>query len=389
MPPDLSSTIKIQPLGGNNFRIDGDLSRIPEIAAHAFEQTCPTAFKWFREREADFFKTHDVVTALAQLHESAWSLANLFYDQTLKESASRRKRLNLAHPAFGIAQLAQRLGHVAGQRHYSMIAQLGDVLGEEPAYRAGAFYLLSNRWGGKKTEEFISQAGVNASRWNTLPTNTTASWPEPHRPGDPIYPEALLAVDWLKSRGGTILDCAQILDGRPFVSVLLGEAEKAAAEKNTAKQGALFEAAVGLLLSVTPGFEVRGAFADASCQTDILALYRNDEFCEASLPEGYLLAECKHWDRPVDVQVIREFATRLRIGRHSMGLIVTKDGITGETNLSAKADAELVRHDLLVRDGIHMLSLSLAEIRDDVYGLRGLESVLKRDLEFLRFGKPT
>jgi hypothetical protein len=186
-----------------------------------------------------------------------------------------------------------------------------------------------------------------------------------------------------------ILDHAQLVDGRPFVALLLDEAEQAAKKKERAEQGALFEAAVSLLLSATPGFEVRGARKDPSSQTDILAVHRKDDFCEAFLPEGYLLAECKHWKEPVDVQVIREFATRLRIGRHSMGLIVTKEGITGEKDDDKKHDAELVRHDLLVRDGIHMLALSVSDIQDSIYGLRGLEPVLKKDLEFLRFGKPT
>jgi hypothetical protein len=72
-----------------------------------------------------------------------------------------------------------------------------------------------------------------------------------------------------------------------------------------------------------------------------------------------------------------------------MGLIVTKSGITGAKDRDAKRDAELERHNLLVQDGIHMLALSLSDIRDSIYVLRGLEPVLKRDLEFLRFGKPT
>jgi hypothetical protein len=328
--------------------------------------------------------------ALAHLHETAWSLANLFYDQTLKESAKRRERLNLAHPAFGIAQLAQPLGHAAARRHYSMIAQLADVLGENSEYLAGAFHFLSNRWGRKETEEFILEAQGNASDWNGSPVRTDVPWPQPNRPGAPIYPEALLAAHWLPSHRKMILDHAQLVDGRPFVALLLDEAEKAAKQEGkTTEQGVLFEAAVSLLLSATPGLEVRGARKDPSSQTDILAVYRKDDFCEAFLPEGYLLAECKHWTKPVDVQVIREFANRLRTGRHSMGLIVTKKGITGEEDDDKKHHAELVRHDLLVRDGIHMLALSLSDIQDSIYGLRGLEPVLKKDLDFLRFGKPT
>jgi Restriction endonuclease len=96
--------------------------------------------------------------------------------------------------------------------------------------------------------------------------------------------------------------------------------------------------------------------------------------------------ECKRWAEPVDVQVVREFSTRLRTGRHTLGIIVTLNGLKGETNQRALEAAELVRHDLMVRDGIYMLALSKNDFMDQTRALRGVEGALREDLEHLRFG---
>jgi hypothetical protein len=364
----------------------GNVTQIPEIAAQAFAEEQPVEIDWFLAREKGDPRTHGEVMKLAGLHETAWSLAQLFYDQTLKLSAQRKERVNLAHPAFGVVQLSSRLRHMSADLHYAMIAQLADVLGEPEDYRAGAFHMLSNRWGRSRTLEFIQEAQENAARWNTEPAQSNISWPKPNRSGVPIYPEALLAAYWMPTHKEMILACAPIERGITFVAALLGAAEKAAAEKKTTLAGTLFEAAAGLLLSVTPGFTVRGGRKDPSSQTDLVALYLRDAFCEAYLPEGYALVECKHWAEAVDVQVVREFSTRLRTGRHALGILVTLNGLKGEKNKGALEAAELVRHDLMVRDGIYMLALSKSDFIDQARALRGLEGALREDLEQLRFG---
>jgi hypothetical protein len=241
------------------------------------------------------------------LHEASFGLAATFYDQTVKEAARRKQRLNLAHPAFGVAQLAMARGHTSAERHYAMLAQLADVLGEPDDYRAGAYHVLSNRLGHDSVEEFIQVARESAGRWNKAPVRNGVEWPDPRRPGPPIYPEALLAAYWLPTHKECVLDCAQILRGRRFVDVLFDAAEKAATNKQYEDSGTLFEAACGLLLSSTPGFEILGGRKDRSSQTDFMALYRRDEFsAPLFMPEGYFPIECKHWSKPVEAQVVRD-----------------------------------------------------------------------------------
>jgi hypothetical protein len=365
----------------------GNVTLIPEIAEHVFASEPPLEFAWFQRREMGEPRTYGEVMRLAGLHETAWALAQLFYDQTLKYAAATKARANMAHPAFGIAQLANYLRHASARRHYAMLAQLADVLGEPGDYRAGAFHVLSNRWGRARTLAFIKEAQDNAARWNISDPESGMPWPAANRAGEPIYPESLLVAHWMPSHKKMLLNIGRIERGLSFVDVLLNAAADAAVRGDTNGSGTYFEAAVSLLLSATPGFEVRGGRRDASSQTDVATLYIRDQFCEAYLPEGYAIVECKHWSKPVDVQVIREFSMRLRVGHHALGIIVTLNGITGEENMEAKEAAELVRRDLMVGDGIYMLSLSKDEVIGQSRALRGLEGALKEDLEHLRFGR--
>jgi hypothetical protein len=385
MAPQLNDVLTIRDVNAPAHA--GNVTLIPEIAALAFDQEKPVELDWFLRREQGDPRTYGETLRLAHLHETSWALAQLFYDQTLKHSAATPRRMNLAHPAFGVAQLATQLHHPSAELHYAMLAQLADVLGERDDYKAGAFHMLSNRWGRARTEKFIEEAQSNAATWNKEAVRSHVQWPDPNRGGESIYPEALLAMHWMPSHKDTFLAHARIARGAPFVRVLLDAAKVASDNERYAESGTLFEAAASLLLSTTPGFNVRGGRKDPSSQTDIAALYLRDAFCEAYLPEGYALVECKHWAKAVDVQVIREFSTRLRIGRHTLGIIVTLNGLTGEKNKEALEAAELVRHDLMVRDGIYMLCLSKDDFVDQARALRGLEGALKEDLEQLRFGR--
>jgi hypothetical protein len=65
--------------------------------------------------------------------------------------------------------------------------------------------------------------------------------------------------------------------------------------------------------------------------------------------------------------------------------LVTRNGITGEDKETLR-DAELERRRLMAR-GTHILVLAKDDITGKAYELRGLEGVLKEDLERLRFGE--
>ena len=70
----------------------GNVTQIPEIAEQAFAQELGIEFEWFLTRERGEPRTYGEVMRLAGLHETAWSLAQLFYDQTLKDAAAAERR---------------------------------------------------------------------------------------------------------------------------------------------------------------------------------------------------------------------------------------------------------------------------------------------------------
>ncbi|HEV3192420.1 MAG TPA: hypothetical protein VGY54_18040, partial [Polyangiaceae bacterium] len=152
--------------------------------------------------------------------------------------------------------------------------------------------------------------------------------------------------------------------------------------------GTLFEAAAGLVLAVTPGFEVRGAVDDPASQTDLLASYRTDAIVNASLPEGYALIECKYQERAVGSSLVRELGARCLIHGAKLGVLVVRERIAGDDNArNALAAAQLERRRLLPH-GVHILVVSADDLREASRELRGLEPILREDYEVLCFGEP-
>jgi hypothetical protein len=105
------------------------------------------------------------------------------------------------------------------------------------------------------------------------------------------------------------------------------------------------------------------------------------------LPEGYALVECKHWRKAVGAGIIREFAGRCIIRGAGLGILVTRNGISGKVSArSPLAEAQLERRMWLAR-GVHILVLTAADLRGKSRDLRALGPLLRADFERLRFGE--
>jgi hypothetical protein len=353
--------------------IDVSASKSLELVARAaFKNSLPTEFAWFDEREKRAPRTQDIARAFlaASWNQTAWSLEQLHYDQILKQSIVEKAGRNLGHPLFGIAQVAWLLGHESAARHYSALALIGDLVFHPRGFRGAAPHMLAN----------LSDWSVV----NVLQKKIANACEDARGSHNPIHPEAVLASTWIGGkRAETIQQLAPATDARPFLQILLDQAETAT--KDTEK-GTCFEAAAALLFSATPGFEVLGSREDVSSQTDTVVLYRGEPFNRAVLPEGYAFVESKYRKDSISAAIVREFGGRCSNRHVNLGILITKTKITGSEDESGLRDAERERHDFLAK-GVHILVLTVEDLRGMARNLRGLEWPLRQDLERLRFGK--
>lgn len=95
----------------------------------------------------------------------------------------------------------------------------------------------------------------------------------------------------------------------------------------------------------------------------------------------YFLVECKNWKKSVGAAQVRDFIGKLRKSRTKLGVILAKNGISGEHN---GAEAVLEIHAAFYADGIYVLVLTEEDLRAIERGENFYE-VLDKKLFNLRF----
>jgi hypothetical protein len=313
--------------------------------------------------------------------EAAWALAQLHYDQFLKHEAKTDKRLGKGHPLCNLAIVGRKIGSPTLTRHYAMLSSAGDVYMEHvfPDLRYGGL-------GPTMLEQFESHHQQQSWR-EKIRTDLKAVTAD-----KPLYLESFLASRWFSDTYAQLFsNLAEVNahNGKPFVEVLLDAVESAPKGKDTTT-GARFEAAAGLLLSSTPGFEVDSARRTTDEQVDLVVVHTPEPWSQLGLESGCGLVECKSSAGPVDVSELRDFGAKCLFHRVKFGILVARSGVTGA---KAKAkdifkdlqNAELTRRRFQV-DGLTLLVLDISHLRDRSRELRGLLDELRADYRQLVFG---
>lgn len=75
----------------------------------------------------------------------------------------------------------------------------------------------------------------------------------------------------------------------------------------------------------------------------------------------YCLIECKNWSKPVGVGSVRDFMGKLDKCKIKLGIIFSKNGVTG---VNSGADALREIQSRFDRDGLYILVFSLDEIKE-------------------------
>jgi hypothetical protein len=266
-------------------------------------------------------------------------------------------------------------------RHYATLSSAGDVYMEHqfPDLRHGGL-------GPTMLEQFESHEQQEAWREkirNDLNATST---------DNPLYVEAFQASRWFsEAYSKHFTNFAEVIPhrGRPFVEVLLDAVEDGPKGKDTTT-GARFEAAGGLLLSSTPGFEVDSARKTTDEQIDLVVVHTPEPLGYIGLEQGCGLVECKSSAGPVDVSELRDFGAKCLFHRVKFGILLARSGVTGgkaraKDLFKDLQHAELTRRRFQV-DGLTLLVLDLSQLRNKSQELRGLSDELRTDYRQLVFG---
>jgi hypothetical protein len=313
--------------------------------------------------------------------EAAWALGQLHYDQFLKQEAKTKKRLGKGHPLCNIAIVGRQIGSPTLTRHHAMLSSAGDVYMEHqnPDLRYGG---LGPTMLGQFESHHQQQAWRDKLRHDLKSISTKK----------PRYLESFLASRWFSdayAKHFVNLSEVNKHGGKPFVEVLLDAVMKAPKRRNTTT-GTRFEAAAGLLLSSTPGFEVDSARKTSDEQVDLVVVYTPERLTQLGLEPGCGLVECKSTSGKVDVSELRDFGAKCLFHRVRFGILVARAGITGGMVNSDKLfkepqNAELTRRRFQV-DGLTILVLDISQLRGRSRELRGLLDELRADYRHLVFG---
>jgi len=313
--------------------------------------------------------------------EAAWALAQLHYDQFLKQEARTKKKLHKGHPLCNLALVGRVIGSPTVTRHYAMLSSAGDVYMEDenPDLRYGGLAptMLEQFESHDQQREFRERIrndlkGIPADK--------------------PWYLESFLACRWFTptyAKHFVNLAEAEKQGGKQFVEVLLDAIENPGGASSTTT-GARFEAAAGLLLSATPGFEVDSARKTTDVQVDLVVVYMPDRLTQLGLEPGCGLVECKSSAGKVDVSELRDFGAKCLFHRVRFGILVARAGITGgkvnpDDLFKEPQNAELTRRRFQL-DGLTILVLDILQLRGRSRELRGLLDELRTDYRQLVFG---
>jgi hypothetical protein len=230
--------------------------------------------------------------ALVQLGqwEGAWALAQLHYDQLLKQEAKDKDRHQKGVALCNLALLGQAIGSPSLTRHYAHLSSAGDLYWEhkDAALQTGGLAPAILERFESYHEQFDWRGRIRKDLTRFKKTK-------------PIYLEALLASRWFTKKYTkhiTNLTEVERRGGRPFEEVLLDSVENPQGASSTTT-GARFETAAGIMLSATPGFEVDSARITTDEQIDLVLYYVPEPMAPIGLEVGCGLLECKSSTGPV------------------------------------------------------------------------------------------
>jgi hypothetical protein len=133
--------------GGDVYPGNVGVSRTLQSVCHEIMKLPdPVLYDYFdawNARPEEARKPHNVAFCLVRngQWEGAWALAQLHYDQVLKQEVKTKSRLHKGHPLCNLAIVAREIGSPTLTRHYALLSSAGDIYWKhkEPDLQHGGY----------------------------------------------------------------------------------------------------------------------------------------------------------------------------------------------------------------------------------------------------------
>jgi hypothetical protein len=366
-------------------RIPGNVGKsrtVANVCREIMKLDGPVLFEFFQkwdclvEEESRPFGIERLLANRGQW-EGAWALAQLHYDQYLKQESKSELRQHKGHTLCNLALMGQLIGSSSLCRHYALLSSVGDIYWEhentELKYGGLAPTILERFESYEQHYQWRDIVRQKLSEYDTQ---------------KPLYLEAFLSSRWF---GDTYLNHICEVErvkrdsGKPFVEVLLDSVESPNGASATVT-GTRFEVASAILLSATPGFEVDSARRTTDEQIDIVVNYTPENLSPVGLEAGCGLVECRSSEGRVQAKELRDFGAKCLFHRVKYGILIARTGTTGcDSKYEEPQSAELVRRRFQL-DGLTLLVLDIKQLRGASRNLRGVQAGLSSDYKALVFG---
>jgi len=289
---------------------------LAELDAHTREAVARDGFQDGGQGMHDKWLLVPIVLVNNGFPVEARVAAQRLYQVIRSFEVERTERFKKGTLLWWLGRTCQEGGAPEHAKNYFLLAMLDDVRTDSNTWqRLPARDWLVNRI--QLSSEAIDYIG------NTFATDVLKSAWEPREP----------EIAWVRSRPHRRRITLGNLDFSKAVAGAFREAVDAPADTSKEK-GDRLEHMVSYLFAVEPGWEVLGPTKAPDSQNDVLVRNGHLDAAIAALGD-YFLVECKNWNEPVGAPIVRELAGKMRAAKVRTGVLVSKEGITGETARSS------------------------------------------------------
>ena len=298
---------------------------------------------------------------LGRFHE-AWRLFQGLYDRMLEHQGQSRTWVHKGMPLVYISDCHARLRHPVLAKRYLMLTLCEDAISDKGKIlpNRGVYFRIVWQHGVPQPE--VDQLAERA--WQIFQGN----------PEESLFPEWVLqelGEDWMKEYPTEEEVSVYVVNAR-YLNYLL--------ERLGTGEGKTLERLAHYLLSCIPGCRAYRRARSESTDYDVVCSLEGPALDFRDEIGRYFLCECKDWSRPADFTTIAKFARVLESAKCRLGILFSKQGITG-----AMATTDAAREVLkLFQDrGIPIVVMSESDLKQISQGAN-LMTMLRTKYEGVR-----
>lgn len=292
----------------------------------------PSEKKYSEEGQGAYFLTVDFLTRYGYF----WAAEQLLFDWWIDFGLlkrSHKRRIYQANTAYKLMILySQRQDRGAALR-WALLTQADDILNEHPEAGGAGKQLLRTVFGMSQLEleEFNRIANTNR-------TMVADDWSQPMG-----FAEDVLVQFALKYPQRThLLDHSSTIQEFPisqgYIQALIDQVDNL--DLSDQEKGAALENLASYLFLLVPGWVPRRNVYDEEGVSEhdiIVSNVSSSGSLSSELFGRHFLVECKNWDKSVGTPEVGYFLYRMHLAHAKCGIVVAREGISGENERYARA----------------------------------------------------